>query len=264
MLLAIDIGNTHTVIGVYKGATLEHHFRLSTDRNRTEDEYNVFLKHLLDDHDLALARVTATVVASVVPPLTTVVHRWCVQRLGFEPLVIGPGIKTGMPVLYENPREVGADRIVNGVAAYERYRNQAGGPHGVIAVDFGTATTFDVISPRGEYMGGAIAPGVQISCDALFSRAARLPRVELVVPASPIGRTTETSLQAGILYGYVGLVDGMVERMQSALEYKPRVIATGGLASLIAPLSRCIEEVDDNLTIEGMRIVHGRNHGSSK
>jgi type III pantothenate kinase len=260
MLLAIDVGNTNIVIGVYDGARLAHHVRIATDRARTDDEYGLLLGGLLAEAGLGWESMTAAALASVVPPLTEVWRRVCVKRMkGVQPLVVGPGVKTGVPVLYENPREVGADRIVNAVAGYERYRGAAGGPYGMIIVDFGTATTFDVVSAKGEYMGGAIAPGIVISTEALFMRASKLPRVDLEVPQSAIGKTTVTSMQAGILFGYVGLVDGLVNRMRSELPFKPKVLATGGLANVIAKHSTTIEEVDDNLTLDGLRIIHGRN-----
>lgn len=259
MLLAIDVGNTNIVVGLYDGDELVRHFRLSTDRQRTDDEYGVLLRQLLDEHGIAMSAVHAAVLASVVPPLTEVWRRVCRSRLGAEPLVIGPGVRTGMPVLYENPREVGADRIVNGVAGYEMFRREPGGPFGVIVVDFGTATTFDVVSPRGEYLGGAIAPGVAISTEALFMRASKLPRVDLVLPESAIGKTTVTSMQAGILFGYIGLVEGMVARMKGELDFQPRVIATGGIATLIAGHCKQLDEVDDFLTLDGLRLIYARN-----
>jgi type III pantothenate kinase len=264
MLLTIDVGNTNIVVGVYEGETLRHHVRISTDRQRTEDEYGMILGSLLAEQGVGWDKITSAAMASVVPPLTEVMRRVCVRRMkGAEPLVVGPGVKTGMPVLYENPREVGADRVVNGVAGYERYRGLAGGPFGVIIVDFGTATTFDVVSPKGEYLGGAIAPGVVISTEALFMRASKLPRVDLEMPATSIGRTTVSSMQAGILYGYVGLVDGLVERMRGELEFAPKILATGGLATVIAKHSKAIETVDDNLTLEGLRIIHARNRSTT-
>lgn len=259
MLLVIDVGNTQTVIGVYEGEVLAHHVRLSTERGRTEDEYGVLLRELLGEKGVALSELKAAVLASVVPPLTAVFTRMCESRLGAAPLVVGPGIKTGMPVLYESPRDVGADRIVNGVAGYERWRTAPGGPYGVIIVDFGTATTFDLVSPKGEYLGGAIAPGVMISTEALFLRASKLPRVDLAVPNSSIGKSTVTSMQAGILFGYVALVEGLVARMKGELDFVPKVMATGGLARLIADHATCIEEVDDFLTLKGLRVIYERN-----
>jgi type III pantothenate kinase len=259
MLLAVDVGNTHMVLGCFRGADLVADFRLASDVRRTEDELGVLVEMLLRDVELEPDEIDAAVIASVVPSLTEPLRAILHHRLEVEPLVVEPGVKTGMPLMVEHPREVGADRIVNGIAAYERFRAVEGGPCGVIVVDFGTATTFDVISPRGEYIGGAIAPGVVIATEALFERAAKLPRVDLVLPESSIGRTTVTSMQAGILYGYAGLVDGMVERMRAELDFEPRILATGGLASTLATCADTIEDVDDYLTLEGLRLIHGRN-----
>jgi type III pantothenate kinase len=253
MLLVIDVGNSNIVYGLFDGVTLKHQFRVETGRSRTADEYRVVLYQLLQMHGVVPAQVTAAALASVVPSLTEPMAELVRQSFGTEPLVIGPGVKTGMAILYENPREVGADRIVNAVAAYER----AKGP--VIVCDFGTATTFDCVTPKGEYLGGVIAPGVQISADALFARAAKLPRVEIAKPPHVIGRNTIHSIQSGIVYGYVGLVDGVVARLREELDAKAVVIATGGLARLIAPLSLTIAEAVDELTLEGLRLIYERN-----
>jgi type III pantothenate kinase len=259
MLLAIDIGNTNIVFGVFEGARLITHFRLSTDHRRTEDEHGVLLGAMLVGAGLDPTSVGFVVMASVVPPLTETLRRMCKDRLHIEALVIGPGVKTGMPILYDNPKEVGADRVVNSVAAYESYRMTPGGPYGLIVVDFGTATTFDVVSPKGEYLGGAISPGVMIAAEALYEHAAKLPRVDLVVPPTAIGKTTVMSMRAGILFGYAGLVDGMVERIKGELDFNPKVVATGGLAPIVSSCARSIESVDEFLTLEGLRIIHDRN-----
>lgn len=257
MLLVIDVGNTNIVYGLFEGATLHHQFRVESGRGRTADEYAVVLRQLLTMHGVAPADVHAAIVASVVPSLTEPMVDLVHKAFGRDAMVVGPGIRTNMSILYENPREVGADRIVNAVAAFEKVRGQPG--TGAIVVDFGTATTFDCITPRGEYLGGVIAPGIQISADALFSRAAKLPRVEIAKPPKVVGRNTLTSMQSGIVFGYVGLVDGLVERVLAELAYPCHVIATGGLARLIAPLSKTIREIDDVLTLEGLRLVYERN-----
>lgn len=253
MLLVIDVGNTNIVYGLFEGTELKHQFRVESGRGRTADEYAVVLKQLCEMHGIAPSQVDAAIIASVVPALTEPMVGLVKRAFAIEPKIVGPGIRSGMAILYENPREVGADRIVNSVAAFEKIKG------GVIVVDFGTATTFDCVTPKGEYLGGVIAPGIQISADALFSRAAKLPRVEIVQPPKVVGKNTVHSMQSGIVYGYVGLVDGVVERLKEELGYPCEVMATGGLASLIAPLTRNIKDVDPNLTLTGLRLLHERN-----
>lgn len=253
MLLAIDVGNTHTVLGLYEAERLVHDFRVETVRGRTTDEYQVLLHSLLELAGVVRKAVSATIVASVVPSIDRTVGEAVDRAFDHDILLVGPGIKTGMPILYDDPREVGADRIVNAVAAYDQIKDA------VIVVDFGTATTFDCISPKGEYMGGAIAPGMQISANALFSRAAKLPRVDIACPPTAIGRNTVHSMQAGIVYGYVALVDGLVERLRAEIGHDAAVIATGGLATLIEAHSKTVETVDEYLTLEGLRILYERN-----
>ena len=253
MLLVVDVGNTHTVLGLYDGERLVHDFRIETAKGRTSDEYHVLLLNLLGLAGIKRSDVRASILASVVPSFNDTVINAVDRAFDHEIMVVGPGIKTGMPVLYENPREVGADRIVNAVAAYERVKGAA------IVVDFGTATTFECISDKGEYLGGAISPGMQISANALFSRAARLPRSEIARPPRAIGRNTVHSMQAGIVFGYVGLVDGLVRRLSSEMDTEVTVIGTGGLARLIEPDSETIDDVDEYLTLEGLRLIYLRN-----
>ncbi|MDH3726182.1 MAG: type III pantothenate kinase, partial [Myxococcales bacterium] len=240
-------------LGLYDGERLVHDFRIESAKGRTSDEYHVLLLNLLQLAGIERSAVRASILASVVPSLNDTVIEAVDRAFDHEIMIIGPGIKTGMPVLAENPREVGADRIVNSVAAYERVQGAA------IVVDFGTATTFDCISDKGEYLGGAIAPGMEISANALFARAAKLPRSEIARPPRAIGRNTIHSMQAGIVFGYVGLVDGLVRRLASEMATEVAVIATGGLATLIEPDSETIGEVDELLTLEGLRLIYMRN-----
>jgi type III pantothenate kinase len=257
MLLALDVGNTNTVLGLYRldgeKPDLVAHWRVTTHGARTVDEYGVLFINLFKMNSLAATQVTHIIVASVVPPVDSTLRRVCEQYFHIDPMFVEPGIKTGMPMLVDNPTELGADRLADAVAAYVRY----GGP--CIVVDFGTATKFEVISARGEYLGGAIAPGLGLSADALFSRAARLTRVDIKRPAKVIGTNTVGHLQSGIFFGYIGLVDGIIERILNELGAEPRIVATGGLARMIAPDSRYIQEIDDMLTLDGLRILFERN-----
>jgi type III pantothenate kinase len=253
MLLAIDVGNTNIVLGVFEGETLVADFRLHTDERATGDEMGLQIVGLLASRGIAPDKVSAVVVSNVVPILSRPIDELSHHYFQLAPMVVGPGIRTGMRILYEDPRQVGADRIVNAIAAFRRY----GGP--AVLVDFGTATTFDAISPQGDYLGGAIAPGIVISLDALVSHTAKLTRVELAAPPSVVGRNTTASMQAGLVYGYVGLIEGIVGRMKAELGDGATVIATGGLAELIAEQTSAIDTVDQRLTLDGLRIIHDLN-----
>lgn len=251
MLLVIDVGNTNTVIGVYDKDILKEDWRIRTVRDNTADEFNVLANALFSDRGIDLNSITKTVISSVVPSSVRILNDFCERYLKLTPLWINPAsVKTLMPILYKNPNEVGADRIVNAVAAYDKYKSA------LIIIDFGTATTFDAISEQGEYLGGAIAPGVMISSEALFQRASRLPRVEIFkAPEKVIGDDTIESIKSGIIYGNAAMVDGMVARMKTEMNAEPTIIATGGLAPLIAGVSLTIETVDQSLTLDGLRII---------
>jgi type III pantothenate kinase len=253
MLLVIDVGNTNTVIGLYDEDELVHDWRIRTVVDHTVDEYGMLIYNLYKNSKIRPRAVKDIIISCVVPTMLNILEPLCEKYFNLKPLIVGPGIKTGMPILYDNPREVGADRIVNAVAAYEKY----GGD--IIIVDFGTATTFDYISKKGEYMGGCITPGIMIASEALFSKTAKLPRVELSRPKSVIGKDTISSMQAGILFGYAGLVDGLIDRIKTEVKSNPKVIATGGLATVIANETKSINIVDEMLTLEGLRILYNRN-----
>ena len=253
MLLVVDVGNTNTVLGLFDGDTLVHDWRIRTVVDHTVDEYGMLIYNLYKSSKIGAKRISDIIISCVVPPMLNILEPLCRKYFHLKPLIVGPGVKTGMPIYYDNPKEVGADRIVNAVAAFEKYRRD------LIIVDFGTATTFDYISAKGEYMGGCIAPGIMISSEALFERAAKLPRVELSKPKSIIAKDTVSSMQAGIIYGYAGLVDGIARRMQAEARGDPMVVATGGLAKIVAPETKTIAVVDDMLTLEGLRLIHLRN-----
>jgi type III pantothenate kinase len=256
MLIVIDVGNTNTVLGLYDGKKLLHDWRIRTEIDHTIDEYGVLIYNLYLSTPMKakeMRSVTAIIISCVVPPMLNILEPLCIKYFNIKPLIVGPGIKTGMPIFYDNPKEVGADRIVNAVAAYEKYHKEC------IIVDFGTATTFDYISPKGEYMGGCIAPGIVISSEALFERASKLPRVEFSKPKTVITKDTISAMQAGIMFGYAGLVDGIVDRMKAEVKTNPLVIATGGLANIIAPETKTIEKIEEMLTLDGLRIIYDLN-----
>ncbi|MFA4835074.1 MAG: type III pantothenate kinase [Dehalococcoidia bacterium] len=255
MLLTIDVGNTNIDIGIFKGEELYTKWDLATDVYKTSDEYAVILLSLLSLKDLSSSDIDRAIICCVTPPLVATLKEMCQRYFGFAPLMVESGIKTGINILMDNPREVGPDRIVNAVAGHHLY----GGP--LIVIDSGTATTFDVVSKKGDYLGGAIAPGIRIAMEALFQRTARLPRMELVRPKNVIGRDTITAMQSGVLFGYVALIEGLVARIQQELGVKAKVIATGGFAELLGKETKVIETVDPYLTLVGLRIIHELNSG---
>jgi type III pantothenate kinase len=261
MLLAVDVGNSNTSLGVFEGEHLRCELRVTTHRNWTRDEVAVALTQTLALADLRLSAIDAAIVACVVPPALAPLEQALERYAGVRPLVVGPGIRTGMPIRYDPPQDVGADRIVTAVAAHELHARKRGHAGGVLVVDFGTATTFDVVSPRPEYLGGVIAPGIGISADALFSRAAKLPRVDIVRPERVVGRNTVGAMQSGLVYGYVGLVEGIVRRIRDEVGWPVLVVGTGGFASTLAQLTDVLDVVDDTLVLEGLRLLDARNRG---
>ncbi|MCM3676318.1 MULTISPECIES: type III pantothenate kinase [Peribacillus] len=258
MIFVLDVGNTNTVLGVYDEDILKYHWRIETNRHKTEDEYGMVIKSLLQHEGLSFDQFDGIIISSVVPPIMFALERMCKKYFGIKPLIVGPGIKTGLNIKYENPREVGADRIVNAVAGIHEY----GSP--LIIVDFGTATTYCYINEDKQYMGGAIAPGINISTEALYSKAAKLPRIEISRPEGIIGKNTVSAMQAGILYGYVGQVEGIVNRIKAQSNIEPTVIATGGLATLIANESTVIDVVEPFLTLKGLQLIYKRNREQVK
>ena len=258
MLLVFDIGNSNIVLGTYEGKKLLRHWRISTDRQKTGDEYGMLINNLFRFQGIRMSDVTAIIISSVVPPLVVPLAKMCERYFRLRPLIVGPGIKTGIKLKYENPREIGADRIVNSVGAYEQF----GGP--LIVVDIGTATTFDIVAENGDYLGGVIAPGIGISSEALFQRAAQLPRVALVTPRTIICRNTVNAMQAGVIFGFVGQIDEIVRRIKAEMREDMRVIATGGMAKMISRESKTIDKVDNFLTLTGLRVLYERNQPEGK
>ncbi len=251
MLLVIDIGNTHSVMGIYREDRLVRNWRIRTERNTTEDEFHIIMSNLFTGSRFRYDDIEETIISCVVPPVVQMLDAFCRKYLKRPPHWVDAKNSAGMPILYHNPSEVGADRIVNAVAAYNKYKTA------LIVVDFGTATTFDVISEAGAYLGGAICPGVMIASEALFAHASKLPRVEIFTPPGcVIGKDTATSIKSGIIYGYAGLVDGLVKRIAGEMEGSPKVIATGGLARLISGITETVEAVEESLTLDGLRLIY--------
>ena len=253
MLLVIDVGNTNTVMGIFEGEHLRKEWRIGTDKTKTADEYGVLVHTLCGFAGIDMRQIHEVIISCVFPPMLNTMDEMCKKYFDISPVVVEPGIRTGMPILVDNPREVGADRIVNAVAAYQRYGGAC------IVVDFGTATTFDCISGKGEYLGGVIVPGIVISKEALSQAASKLPRIEIITPKTVIGKNTVHSMQSGIFFGYVELVDGLVERIRKEIREETSVIATGGLARLVASESRTIQHVDPDLTLKGLQILYQMN-----
>ena len=254
MLLVFDVGNTNMVLGIYEGKELKKYWRISTDKAKTSDEYGMLINNLFQYDNVDIKSIKDVIISSVVPNVMHSLENFCIKYFNKQPLVVGPGIKTGLNIKYDNPKQVGADRIVNAVAAIEKYRAP------MIIIDFGTATTFCAISAKGDYLGGTIAPGIKISSEALFQRASKLPRVELLKPGITICKNTVSAMQSGIIYGYVGLVDKIVKMMKEELGNEDvKVVATGGLSSLIASETNSIDCVDKFLTLEGLRIIYDKN-----
>ncbi|UCE42110.1 MAG: type III pantothenate kinase [Candidatus Aminicenantes bacterium] len=256
MLLVVDIGNTNIALGVFDGKELVQHWKIRSEQGKTSDEYKIILLNLLSPAHLEAESLQSVIISSVVPPLTPVFQSLSQDLLKINPMVVGPGLKTGMPILYENPQEVGADRVVASVAAFDKY----GGP--AIIVDFGTATTFDAISKDGEYLGGSIAPGIQIAAEALYLKTAKLPRIEIKKPKNAIGRTTVTSMQSGLYFGYIGLISNIINEISKELGEEIKISATGSFASQIYPDLASIEYLEPYLVLEGLRIIHERNKAS--
>jgi type III pantothenate kinase len=253
MIFVFDVGNTNIVLGLYENDELKHHWRIHTSREKTEDEYGMLILDLFRHVNINKEQIEGIIISSVVPPIMFALERMCLKYFNQRPLIVGPGIKTGLNIKYENPREVGADRIVNAIAAIHEYDSP------LIIVDFGTATTYCYINEKKQYMGGAIAPGINISTEALYTKAAKLPRIEIAKPEGVIGKNTVNAMQAGILYGYVGQVEGIVKRMKEQSSIEPTVIATGGLANLIAAESNVIDHVDPFLTLKGLLLIYDKN-----
>ena len=254
MLLVFDVGNTNMVLGIYEGKELKNYWRISTDKAKTSDEYGMLINNLFQYDNVDKNSIKDIIISSVVPNVMHSLENFCVKYFNKQPLIVGPGIKTGLNIKYDNPKQVGADRIVNAVAAIEKYKSP------MIIIDFGTATTFCAISEKGEYLGGTIAPGIKISSEALFQRASKLPRVELLKPGMTICKNTVSAMQSGIIYGYVGLVDKIIAMMKKELgNNEVKVIATGGLSSLIASETNSIDCVDKNLTLDGLKIIYDKN-----